>query len=144
MDKQNKSLINKLSELLPPSRLGFTNVLVIDDEHQNLTAFKGRFRKDANILTASNKKEALDIVNNNNIDIVFCDYKMGTKISGADILKEIVNLYPNIKRVIVTGYYDSVARKEFKEKANTEDVIHKPYSFDEIFSRIFGLNQVTS
>lgn len=141
MNKFNKELISKLDEILPKSRLGFTNVLVIDDELQNLAAFKGQFRKDANILTASNKKEALDIVNSNNIDIVFCDYKM-PKVNGADILKEIVSLYPNIKRVILTGYYDSVARKEFKEKADTEDVIHKPYSFDEIFNRIFGLNQV--
>lgn len=137
MNKLNRSYIDKLNEILP----SFTNVLVIDDEVQNLTAFKCQFRKLANILTASNKKEALDIVNNNDIDIVFCDYKMG-KISGADILKEIVNLYPNIKRVIVTGCYSSVVRDEFKEKANTEEVIHKPWSFNEILNKILGLNQI--
>ena len=141
MDKQNKSLINTLSELVTISRIGFKNVLVIDDELKNLSAFRDQFRKDANILTASNKEEALQIVNNTDIDIVFCDYKMG-KINGADILKEIVNLYPNIKRVIVTGYYDSVARKEFKEKTNTEDFIIKPYSVDDILLRLFGLNRI--
>lgn len=141
MNKFNKELISKLSELLPPSRSGFKNVLVIDDELKNLSAFKGQFRQKANILTASNKEEALSIVNNNDIDIVFCDYKMGN-ISGADILKEIVNLYPNIKRVIVTGYYDSVARNEFKEKTNTEDFIIKPWSVDDILLRLFGLNRI--
>ena len=141
MDEQNKSLINTVNGLVILSRIGLKNVLFIDDELKNLSAFRDQFRKKANILTASNKEEALSIVNNNDIDIVFCDYKM-PRINGADILKEIVELYPNIKRVIVTGYYDSVARNEFKEKTNTDDFIIKPYSVDDILLRLFGLNRI--
>ena len=135
MDKVNEGLINKLSELLPPSREGFKNVLVIDDELQNLTSFKGNFRRKANILTASNKEQALKIVNDNNIDFVFCDYKMPV-ISGADILSEIVELYPNIKRTVLTGYYSLSTRNEFMYKSNTNDFIKKPYNIEEILSKI--------
>lgn len=143
MNKFNKELISKLDEILPKSRLGFTNVLVIDDKLKNLTAFKSQFRKDANIFTASNKEQALDVIKNNNIDIVFCDYRM-PNVNGADILKEIVELYPNIKRSIITAYTDPDIVKEFKEKSNTEDIIYKPLKFEEILSRIFGLKQIAS
>jgi response regulator RpfG family c-di-GMP phosphodiesterase len=135
MNATNKYLISNINKLLKK------NVLIIDDEVKNLKSFKGLLRKEVNVFTASNKFEALDVVENNKIDYVFCDYRL-PKFNGADILKEIVKICPKIKRSIVTAYVDSSIVKEFKEKSGTEDIIYKPYSFDEIIMRVLGLNRI--
>ena len=44
MNTGNKKLINLLDKMLPPSKFKGVNVLVVDDQSFNLTAFKGRFR----------------------------------------------------------------------------------------------------
>ena len=136
MNKKNKLLIKELDSLLPKSKTAKLNILMIDDEVSNLRCFKSLFRSEANIFIASNKKEALEVVNNNDIDHIFCDYRMPVN-NGADILKEIVDMFPKIKRTIVTGFCDISIVKEFKRKSNTTDLICKPYSIDDILSRLF-------
>lgn len=140
MDKINRSLINNLDCLLPKSRMNFKNVLIIDDIAKNLKAFVSQFRKDVNVFTASTKKEAIEIVCGNNIDFVFCDYKM-PKYNGAEVLKDITEIYPNIKRAIITSYADNKVKQEVKEKSNTTDIINKPYLEEEIISRVCGINK---
>ena len=140
MNKKNKLLIKDLDSLLPKSKTAKLNVLMIDDEVRNLRCFKSLFRREANIFVALNKKEALEVVNNNDIDYVFCDYRM-PGYNGADILKEIVYMFPKIKRTIVTGFCDISIVQEFKRKSNTTDLIYKPYSIDDILSRLFLTHQ---
>ena len=124
----------KLDGMLTELPLDDINVLLIDDEKQNLTAFKAQFRREAKVYTSDNIDEALKIVRTKKIDIIFCDYKFenGSKLNGAEILQEINKEFPNIRRVVLTGYHDSYIRDEFKEKANTTDFIYKPYNEDEI------------
>ena len=113
MNTGNKKLINLLDKMLPPSKFKGVNVLVVDDQSFNLTAFKGRFRKDANIFMASNKNE---------------------------ILFEITKLYPFIKKYIVTGYTEPKIIKDIKNILGECEVIYKPYSFEDIRMRILGVN----
>ena len=113
MNANNKKLINLLDEMLPPSKFKGVNVLVVDDEVFNLTAFKGLFRKEANIFMASNKNEALEVVINNKIDVVFCDYML-PEFKGSEILFEITKRYPLIKKYIVTGYTQAKIIKDIK------------------------------
>ena len=129
MTNKNKDLIQNLFDVVNP------NVLLIDDEICNLNSFKSIFRRSANIFLASNKEEAMRIVKNNDIEHVFCDYKM-PKHNGAKILKDIVKLYPNIRRTIITGYYSLEAKSEFLLSSNTSDVILKPYTPSDVIVRI--------
>ena len=135
MNEKNKKLINSLDKTLPSSFLDRCNVLLIDDEVQNLNCFKALFRRKLNIFTAVNKIEALDIIKNNKIDFIFCDYKIPV-YNGADILKEIVKIYPKIKRAILTGFSDIEIIQEFKRKSNTSDLIMKPYNENDILTRL--------
>jgi len=135
MNNDNKSLINSIDLILPPTRSMNVNVLVIDDLLPNLGSFKGTFRRAANIFTATSKLDALNIVKNNNIDIVFCDYIM-PEFNGADVLKAIVDLYPSIKRNIVTAYTDINIRKDISDKVIVDSVIYKPYDNNLILDKI--------
>tara|TARA_R110000822_G_scaffold10646_7_gene40167 strand:+ start:481 stop:927 length:447 start_codon:yes stop_codon:yes gene_type:complete len=139
MNANNKKLINLLDEMLPPSKFKGVNVLVVDDESFNLTAFKGLFRQHANVFIASNKNEALEVVINNKIDVVFCDYML-PEFKGSEILFEITKLYPLIKKYIVTGYTEPKIIKDIKNILGECEVIYKPYSFEDIRMRILGVN----
>lgn len=135
MNERNKQLLLELNEILPKSKDNKYNVLIIDDEPPNLRGFKAAFRREHNVFTAMNKDQALDVVTNNKIDYIFCDYQMPIN-NGADILREIVGMFPNIKRCILTAYSDLNIVNEFKEKTNTTDIIIKPYSRYEVLTRI--------
>ena len=132
MTELNESLIGKINKII-----GQPNVLLIDDSVKNLTAFRSQLRRDANVFLAGNRDEALLAVNSNNIDMVFIDYRM--PINGADIMKEIVALYPKIKRCIMTAYPTKSMRIEFIEKSNTTDILQKPWSVLDVMKRVSGV-----
>jgi CheY-like chemotaxis protein len=139
MKRAIRELRAEIDELLPSPNKNKLNVLIIDDEVPNLTAFRSLFRREFNVYTASGMKDALNIVTDNKIDVVFCDYALpGT--TGADILHEINKLQPNIKRIVLTAYDSKEHRAELLRKANTKHVIRKPYTFDEIIKSITHYN----
>ena len=106
MKFNNDILRVEVERYLPLKCPLYKNVLVIDDEVENLMSFKAMFRKKLNVLTASNLEDSLELLRNNDIDIIFCDYRFGgvSGVNGADIMHEIVKEYPDIERVILTGY----------------------------------------
>lgn len=56
-----------------------------------------------NVLEAENGKEALEILKNNKTDLVISDINM-PEMKGFDLLKEIKERFPLIKRVLITAY----------------------------------------
>jgi len=133
MNKENREYIKIFKDVLS-YRL---NILMIDDQKENLSAFKGQFRRDANIFIASNKNEAINVVNSNKIDHIFCDYRMPNH-NGDEILKEIKYLFPNIKSTVLSAYITSSMISDFKKKTGVTDFLEKPYSGGDILSRVFG------
>ena len=137
MNTENKNFLKVLSKMIPTPKLSNINVLMIDDESRNLSAFRAEFRRSVNVFLASNKMEALAAVNNNRIDYIFCDYLMPVH-NGSDILNEIKLLFPNIRSTIVTAYRTNKMVLEFKNKSGVTDILYKPYNVGDISKRIFG------
>ena len=137
MNKINRNLIDCLDSILPNISIKKKNVLFIDDDERQLSTYKAGCRKDANVFLSKSYDEAIDVIESNDIDIVFCDYKM-PNMNGAEMLELIQHKYPNIRRVALTGYYSNSIVKEFKDKSNTTDIIHKPCFIDDIISFIFS------
>ena len=135
MNETNKSLLSRLRKELPNKK----SVLYIDDEKQNLKCFKSSFRRELNCFTTDNLKDALLILKDNKIDIVFCDYLMNDKL-GSEVLGVISNKYPNIKRGLVTAYRTEDIRKEVLEVGKTKEVIYKPYKRSDVLDFIFNNN----
>ena len=137
MNTENKNFLKVLSKMIPTPKLSNINVLMIDDESRNLSAFRAEFRRRVNVFLASNKIEALEAVNNNRIDYIFCDYLMPVN-NGADILNEIKLLFPNIKSTIVTAYRTKKMMLDFKDKTVVLDILDKPCDVVDLSKRIFG------
>jgi len=80
-------------------------VLYVDDELQNLTAFRANFRKIFNVILANDALEALEIIKTTDVDVVVTDHMM-PDISGVDLLEMLMNDNPYIGRILLTGCND--------------------------------------
>jgi len=80
-------------------------ILYLDDEVQNLTAFKATFRRYYEIYIASNASEAISILQEKEIHLVMIDQRM-PDITGIEFLRIINEEFPDPIKILVTGYID--------------------------------------
>jgi len=80
-------------------------ILYVDDEPNNLIGFKSVFRRHFKIHTATSGAEGLDIMANNPVHLVISDQRM-PKMTGTQFLKQVADNYPDVMRIILTGYSD--------------------------------------
>ena len=102
-------------------------VLFVDDEKMILNSMKRGLRKcEFDKYFASSGKEALRILEQVEINVVVSDMKM-PEMSGLELLKEVEKLYPNIVKVIVSGYSHLPQLIATINQANIFKYISKPY-----------------
>lgn len=107
------------------------NVLYVDDERNNLDSFKANFRKDFNVYTAISTLEAKNILTNTDIHVLITDQRMPNE-NGTVLLTEAVNNYPNITRILLTGFSDIEALKEAINEGHIYKYIQKPWKYDDL------------
>lgn len=102
-------------------------ILIVDDETNNLQFLKRTLRKNYNILTASNGAEAIEVVQKEgqNISLIISDQRMPT-MTGTEFLAQISDDYPNIIKMLLTGYADIDAMIDGVNKCNLFQYISKP------------------
>ena len=107
------------------------HLLYVDDEVDNLVAFKAVFRRLYQISTAESSAQALEILKDNDIDIVISDQRMPEK-TGVELLEEIKTKYPQIIRMILTGYSDMEAIIGAINQGKIYHYFTKPWEFEEV------------
>lgn len=106
-------------------------ILYVDDEQENLTGFKYVFRRHYNICLALSAKEGRKILKSQEIKVILCDQRMPGK-TGVEFLEEVVKKYPDIYRIIVTGYTDAQDIIEAINRGKVFQFIRKPWDKDEV------------
>jgi response regulator RpfG family c-di-GMP phosphodiesterase len=109
----------------------FINILYVDDEVHNLNAFKASFRRIFNIFTAESAKEAMVILEKQEMHIIVSDQRMPIT-SGVEFLQSIIPLYPDPIRILLTGYADISAVIDAINKGQVYLYITKPWQEDEL------------
>lgn len=110
-------------------------VLYVDDEPQNLTAFKANFRKIFTVITANNATEALSIINSDQVDVVITDHMM-PDISGVDLLEKLKESHPYIGRILITGCNDINIVIEAINRCEVFRFLTKPWVKDDLTETI--------
>jgi response regulator RpfG family c-di-GMP phosphodiesterase len=110
------------------------NVLYIDDEPHNLTAFKAAFRRDFNVFVADSAKDARKIMDENDIHIILSDQRMPV-ITGIEFFESIIETHPEPIRILITGYTDINAVIDAINRGQVYKYLTKPWNEDDI--RIF-------
>lgn len=106
-------------------------VLYVDDEIHNLNSFKATFRKEFNVLIAGSATEALEIMTKNAPHIVITDQRM-PEITGVDFLTRVLEKYPDVLRVLLTGFTELTAVAEALSKGQVHYRMEKPWDEEQI------------
>ncbi len=77
--------------------------LIVDDERDILDAVERLFRKECRVLLAESPEEGLALLQQHDVQVVLSDQRMPTS-SGVEFLAQVRKTYPEIVRVLVTGY----------------------------------------
>jgi len=111
------------------------NVLAVDDDKDILYTLEAISEAaDFNIVTTTNGKDLLDIINLDNFSLIILDYYM-PNINGLDLLKKIRKSYPDIPILILTVDESVDLAREFIE-AGATDFANKPIKAADLISRI--------
>lgn len=109
------------------------NVLYVDDEPDNLLAFRSVFRRFFNVYTASGGPEAIDLLDEQSVDLILSDQRM-PHMTGVELLNEVSHAYPAIIRMIVTGYSDMDPIIHAVKNGKVAQYITKPWKVEELKS----------
>ncbi|MCK5507197.1 MAG: response regulator, partial [Desulfobacterales bacterium] len=79
-------------------------ILCVDDEANILHSIKRLLRKEGyRLLTASSGVEGLKILEENDVHLILSDQRM-PQMSGTEFLAAVREKYPDVIRIILTGY----------------------------------------
>ena len=102
------------------------NILVVDDEMVSLNALERTFRREYNVFSATNGKDALSIMEQNDIALVITDHRM-PGMTGVEFLEKTSRRHPNTIRIILTGYMDDKPVMDAVSTGYVHDCIGKPW-----------------
>ncbi|MEN2280948.1 response regulator [Algoriphagus sp. SE2] len=104
-------------------------ILYVDDEENNLQAFKATFRRDYKIFLAISANEARELLKNEEVDIIITDQRMPQE-TGVEFLESIIPIYPKPIRLLLTGYTDIQAVIDAINKGQVYHYLTKPWEED--------------
>jgi len=112
-------------------------VLVVDDDLEMLVSLKdglSRYDDTFTVLTALDGLEGMDQIKKNTISLVVTDLKM-PKMDGFSFLAQIMEHYPEIPVIIITGYSTPEMEKMARE-GGAVGYIAKPFMLDDLARKI--------
>ena len=101
-------------------------ILYVDDEENNLFSFKATFRLKFKVLTAISGDEALTILSAQPVHIIITDQRM-PGMTGVEFLEQVIPLYPDPIRILLTGYADMAAVIDAVNKGQIFHYMTKPW-----------------
>jgi len=110
-------------------------IMLVDDEERLLSTTKKLFEKiGIDVLTATSGKDALELLNTEEVHVIFLDIKM-PGMDGMEILQRVKKDYPLIEVVILTGHATMETAVEGL-KLGALDFLIKPVSMKDILGKV--------
>lgn len=108
-------------------------VLFVDDEEKILTSLKrGLIDEPYKTLFASSGKEALEILQQNQVHVIVTDMRM-PEMGGLELLKAVKEEYPNVIRMVLSGYTQVSTLLTAINQGEIFRFITKPWKLEEEF-----------
>ncbi|NVJ87357.1 MAG: response regulator [Algoriphagus sp.] len=118
-------------------------ILYVDDEENNLQAFKATFRRDYKIFLAISAQEGREILEKEDIEIIITDQRMPEQ-TGVEFLESIIPIHPSPIRILLTGYTDIQAVIDAINKGQVYHYLTKPWEEDYLRTVIKNAYEVFS
>ena len=108
------------------------SILIVDDmEDQRKIASEMLTKLGYSVVSASSGEEAVDYMKNHSVDLLVLDMIMDPGIDGLDTYKKILEMHPDQKAIIASGYSETERVKE-AQRLGATSYIKKPYLLDKI------------
>jgi PAS domain S-box-containing protein len=108
------------------------SILVVDDvEDQREIASQMLTKLGYSVASVSSGEEAVDYIKQHSVNLLVLDMIMEPGIDGLDTYKKILEIHPNQKAIIASGYSESDRVKE-AQKLGATSYVRKPYLLNKI------------
>lgn len=101
-------------------------ILIVDDEEENLDLLSSALRRGNVVLRARSGEEAMQTIAVEEVHLVITDQKM-PGITGIELLSFLQRDYPDIGRILVTGYGDMTVAVDAINKGQVHRFATKPW-----------------
>ncbi len=115
----------------PPAPGERQAVLVVDDEVRSLEALRRTLEEDFTVYTAANAEDALAVLRREFVSVVLCDQRM-PGISGVEFLKVVRAEWPEVVRIVLSGYTDAEDIIAGVNEAGIWQYLLKPWHPDQL------------
>ena len=127
-----KEMIDKISTGTIESYMGEGSILVVDDVKEQREIAEHMLTKlGYNVAIVSSGEEAVEYMKKNKADLMVLDMIMDPGIDGLDTYARIIEIHPNQKAVIASGFSETGRVKE-AQKLGANQYIKKPYTLEKI------------
>ena len=110
-------------------------ILLVDDELPIIEVLENRLTlENFRVLTATRVIEALEILNNREVDLVISDMKM-PNLGGMDLLREIRKKHPGLPVIFMTAYA-TIPDTVHAIKSGAADYITKPFNGNDLIKKV--------
>ena len=115
---------------------GERTLLLVDDEPSILNALKRLLRREGyTVLTAGGGEEALEILSTHPAQVIVSDQRM-PGMSGVELLSRVRELYPDTRRIILSGYSDISTLSDAINRGAVWKFIAKPWDDEALKAEI--------
>ncbi len=121
-------------------------LLIVDDEVRSLESLRRILDDDFDVKTASCVADAEEILRTDWVQIILCDQRM-PDITGVEFLKQVREQWPDVIRMIISGYTDSEDIIDAVNDAGIYQYITKPWNPEQLIltlrnaAHLFQLNR---
>ena len=106
-------------------------ILIVDDEQDNLDAFRFNFKRTFTILSAQSGPEALEILRERDVAVVVTDQRM-PKMTGLELLSEARTVRPDAVGIILTAFTDVDVLIDAINQGEIYRYVTKPWDAKEV------------
>ena len=106
-------------------------MIVVDDEPDQLQAFRLNFRRDFDLKLASSGAEALALLEQDEASVLLTDQRM-PGMTGVELLERAKEIRPDTVRMVVTAFKDASSILDAVNKGDVYRYVVKPWNADEL------------
>lgn len=111
-------------------------ILIVDDEKSICSALKRTFHKQPfRIFSANSGKEALSVIEQNQIDVIVSDQRM-PGMKGTELLSIVKQSHPDIGRIILSGHSDVSDLAAAINEASINQFLQKPWNDEHLIETV--------
>lgn len=108
-------------------------ILFVDDEEANRVVFASTVGRHFETLLASSGAEALQILQDRQIDVLVTDNRM-PNMNGVELCERVRVRHPDVQRVLITAYSDLQTVSEAINRGGVSHYLTKPWKLPEVMS----------